>query len=264
MDYKNTTPQIKEQNLWKDKILHFIILFVSTLSLANNKLYAGDAAHLDFIGFSEDGNYLAFEQYGFHDGSGFPYSEILLIDVPENSFAYSAITYYGEDENMTLQSTRDYAIMEAQSKIEALSIIAGNTGEHVIHHPSSDLEADPKFVRFYERTGGIPGLSGFPEYALTLNEIEVTDDNDGVPYGFGPPKMLELVISTSGTSDIIVLQRDTKLPKRRSYVLSYRIQDVYVYHYAGHKYVAVFINYSMPGFEGPDMRFMVVTGKLDI
>ena len=226
-----------------------------------SSLFAGDAAELDFIGFSDDGNYLAFEQYGFMDGSGFPYSEIIMVNVPENSFAYSAVTHYGEDEEMTLSVLRDNAMFDAQSKIDALGIISGNTGDHVICHPTSDIDADPKYVRFYERSGGVPGLSGFREYGLTLNELEVATGDD--VYGFGPPKMLELVLSTPGTDDIIVLQRDTKLPKRRSSVLSYRISDVYIYHYADQQYIAVFINYSMPGFEGPDMRFMVVTGKLN-
>jgi predicted secreted protein len=261
MKDKKTIIRREIQYLRNDNITHRIVFFVSAFFILNNTLYAGDAAQLDFIGFSEDGNYLAFEQYGFQDGSGFAYSEIILINVPENSFAYSAVNSYAENEDMTLSSTRDYAMMEARSKLAALLIVDGNTGEHVIHHPTSDIDAEPKYVRFYERSGGVPGLSGFREYALTLNEIEVIL-NDEV-YGHGPPKMLELVVSTPGTNDIIVLQRDTNLPKRRSNVLSYRIQDVYMYHYAGNAYIAVFINYEMPGFEGPDMRFMVVTGKLD-
>jgi predicted secreted protein len=261
MEYKKAITQMREQNLWKDKIIHSIISFAFALSLVNSALYAGDAAELNFIGFSEDGNYLAFEQYGFEDGSGFAYSEIIMVDVPNNSFAYSTITSHTEDENMTMESARDYTMMSALSKFDALGIVTGNTGDHVICHPTSDIDAEPRHVRFYERSGGVPGLSGFREYALTLNEIEVISNND--VYGYGPPKMLELIISTPGTNDITVLQRDTNLPKRRSNVLSYRIQDVYVYHYAGNAYIAVFINYAMPGFEGPDMRFMAVTGKLD-
>ena len=37
---------------------------------------AGDAALADFIGFSEDGQTFAFEEYGIQDGSGFAYSTI--------------------------------------------------------------------------------------------------------------------------------------------------------------------------------------------
>jgi predicted secreted protein len=230
----------------------------------DNRLYASDAAQLNFIGFSENGEYLAFEQYGIQDGSGFAYTEIIMVNVPKNSYACPTITCIGDEEHMTLAITRDSVLTKARSKLKMLSIVQGNTGEHVIHHPLSDLEADPKHVRFYEQAGGIQALSGLREYALTLNEIEVSNDNNEYGYGFGPPKMLELIINTPGVDEKVVLQRDTKLPKRRSNVLYYRIQDVYIYHCAGQKYIAVFICYDMPGFEGSDLRFMVVTARLDL
>ena len=42
---------------------------------------AGDAAQFDPIGFSEDGRYFAYEEYGIQDGSGFPYATIYLVDL---------------------------------------------------------------------------------------------------------------------------------------------------------------------------------------
>jgi predicted secreted protein len=237
-------------------------IIVISLCLAYTLAFGGDAADLHFIGFSEDGKYLAFEQYGIQDGSGFAYAEIILVNVPENSFAYPAITCLDEDQDMGLDMTCIRAQTQARSKLEALSIVEGNLGEHVISHPLSDLEANPKYVRFYERATVLPGFSGFREYGLTLKELEIPSDNDYL-YGFGPPKMLELSINIPGIDEDIVLQKDTKLPKRRSNVLGYRIHDVYIYHYQGQKYIAVFISYTTPGFEGPDLRFMVVTANLD-
>ena len=260
--YNMITHSVK-YNVSRYRVLYNIVFYISALFFAHTQSYAGDAAQLYFIGFSEDGNYLAFEQYGISDGSGFAYSEIITVNVPDNSFAYPAVTHYAE-EDMSLGSTRDHAMTSAQSKLDALAIIKGNTGQHVIHHPMSDLEVDPKYVRFYEWTVAIPGLSSFREYTLTLNEIEVSSGNDGHGYVYGLPKMLELILGTTSSDDVNVLQRDTKLPKRRNNVLSYRIQDVYVYHTAQEKYIAVFIDYSMPGFEGPDIRFMVVTGKIEL
>ena len=46
---------------------------------------AGDRALADFIGFSEDGRYFAFEEYGVQDGSGFPYSTIYVIDLTDDT-----------------------------------------------------------------------------------------------------------------------------------------------------------------------------------
>ena len=42
---------------------------------------AGDRAVIDFIGYSADSRYFAFEEFGIQDGSGFPYSSIYIIDL---------------------------------------------------------------------------------------------------------------------------------------------------------------------------------------
>lgn len=56
-----------------------------TLMLAAPAM-AGDRALIDFIGFSEDGQYFAFEEFGVQDGSGFPYSNIYVLDVSADSW----------------------------------------------------------------------------------------------------------------------------------------------------------------------------------
>ncbi len=43
------------------------------LALASPSL-AGDRAGIDFIGYSADGGFFAFEEFGIQDGSGFAYS----------------------------------------------------------------------------------------------------------------------------------------------------------------------------------------------
>ena len=51
---------------------------------------AGESAQFDAIGYSEDGRYFAFEQFGIQDGSGFAYAEIFLIDLTTDSFVGGA------------------------------------------------------------------------------------------------------------------------------------------------------------------------------
>ena len=46
---------------------------------------AGDRAQFNPIGFSEDGRYFAFEEFGIQDGSGFPYSNTFIIDLPADN-----------------------------------------------------------------------------------------------------------------------------------------------------------------------------------
>ena len=57
------------------------------LSLAPLTALAGESAQFNALGFSDDGRYFAFEQFGIQDGSGFPYSDIFLIDLDTDSFA---------------------------------------------------------------------------------------------------------------------------------------------------------------------------------
>jgi len=48
---------------------------------------AGDYAERRIIGFSANGKYFAFQQFGVQDGSGFPYSEIFIINTDTDTWA---------------------------------------------------------------------------------------------------------------------------------------------------------------------------------
>ena len=50
-------------------------------------LYAADAAERAILGFSPDGRWFAFEEYGVQDGSGAPYANIYVIDLDMDRWA---------------------------------------------------------------------------------------------------------------------------------------------------------------------------------
>ncbi len=51
------------------------------------------------IGYSEDGNYFAFEQFGIQDGSGFAFSDVFVIDLVNDKWtAGSPFEVEAEDE----------------------------------------------------------------------------------------------------------------------------------------------------------------------
>ena len=64
----------------------FALSFLLFTVLSNSIAWAGDYASRHVIGFSADGRYFAFEQYGAQDGSGFPYAEIFIIDTQADSW----------------------------------------------------------------------------------------------------------------------------------------------------------------------------------
>src|SRR5262245_14136735 len=51
---------------------------------------AGDRALIEFLGYSPDGKYFAFEQFGIQDGSGHAYSEIQVIDLVADKWTYGS------------------------------------------------------------------------------------------------------------------------------------------------------------------------------
>jgi predicted secreted protein len=233
-----------------------ISIFVSIPPL----LFGGDEATLHFFGFSHNGRYLAFEQFGWYDGSGFPYSEIIFVDVPGNSFTCAPVSATLDEDDWD-KSARTRALELARDKFSNYGIIEGNTGHHIITQPRNEPDIDPHFVRFSNADLPLDSLGKFFQYAVRLKEIDA-DAADNAALDFGVPKMLEVSIESPDIQEEYILQKDAELPNRRSYVFSYHISDVYLYQYAGTTYVAVFISYMAPGFEGPDFRYMVVTGTL--
>lgn len=61
-----------------------------------------------------------------------------------------------------------------------------------------------------------------------------------------------------GDFPIQILQQDKIIPASRQCPSLYRIEQVW--YYEGK--IAAFLNYNKQGFEGDDLRYMVVTGEL--
>ncbi len=105
------------------------------------------------------------------------------------------------------------------------------------------------------------GGGGGIEYELVLETRNIKTDEmwNDIPASIFTLKLIEVDNSGFGEKrKTFILQQDKKLPRSRGYVLGYGIQSVYVFK----KHVAVFLSYSVPGFEGADVRQMVVTGIL--
>ena len=60
---------------------------------------AGDRALIDFIGYSDDARYFAFEEFGIQDGSGFAYSSVYVVDLATDSWVLGTpVKVKAEDE----------------------------------------------------------------------------------------------------------------------------------------------------------------------
>lgn len=233
---------------------------VVLLLLSAMPALAGDYATLSFIGFSKDGRYLAFEEHGVQDGSGFPYSNIYFIDVEKNSFAAPAVKVRIDRETATEQLARTRARLNAAAALRRLRIVDRNTGTLVVTRLLTDVSVnhfykeadDTQTVNFAEL---ISSMYRQGDYDLTLKPVEVKTKECDI---FDQPiYKLDLTLRDNTAEKTIVLQRDTTLPASRSCPIHYAIQFVYLYD----AYIVVFLNSYATGFEGPDMRYLAVTGR---
>lgn len=238
---------------------HLLLLAFFAFLILPANVFAGDYANLNFIGFSTDGKYLAFEEYGVTDGLGAPYSNYYLINVEKNSYAAPPVKKTTEKDTVSQDAIRQTAKTASAANLKKFKIIAGNTGKMLVARLLTDLNIE----KIEPGDGGKNQIVKFTdyrdssyfekEYELSLKTSEVKlkacDYSDQAVLKFD----LTLKDVKAGTSK--VLQKDDNLHESRNCPLAYSIQNVYVYE----KRIAVFLNTYTTGFEGPDMRFMTVT-----
>lgn len=272
----------------KIRIPVFAVLVLAILSQAAR---AGDYADFKFIGFSANGKFLAFEESGEWDGSGGDYATTYYVNTVKNSYAARPSVF---EWSMESPAKREPLLLARYKRSVALNlkrfgIVRGNNGQMVVAHLLNDLSYVTPVDRehhtfrnhvsaeivmpdyeggFIRRDGGgiekiifNPMIDPYNQnteefYELTLDPTLAAGKDCSEAYKIN----LTLKSSTNyKVPELRVLQNDSDdLPKARNCPFGYKIERVYVYE----DKVAVFLNVFSQGFEGPDMRYMVVTGKM--
>lgn len=234
----------------------FSVLVPALLSMAVLPVHSAELAELGATGFSEDGAYFAFEQYGTQDGSGYPYASITIVDVAKDAWVPGVpIAVRLENDNSTANAARSATQQQALGLLENYGIQSTN-GIVLVHNPASEISADPNFVRFlpFKTTTAI----GDPiEVTLNVFPLPAGDKCEihGQTYGY------RLLLSQPGK--VRVLHEDKRIPNSRGCPLAYRIDQVIAYHVAGGNLVlAIMLVMNTPGFEGPDGKYLAVTTKI--
>lgn len=202
--------------------------------IAVNEAAAGDVARPELIGFSPDGRYVAYEDYG-SEGEGFPYSSIYVIDAAANDWVPGSpihveleyedlIDWEGADGGLSL--ARDRAMAQAQPVLDQYDIVAGEVGTTLIYHPLSDVNAPTNEVQFSIDAAFTSYVQGL--HTLYLNQQEVRNDACD-QYDLGPVAVMALALQSPREDSPIALQIDETLPDSRRCVSSYRIHSVIVY-----------------------------------
>ena len=229
---------------------------VAALMLAVAPALAGDRANLNILGYSEDGRYFAFEEYGVHDGSGGNYSHIFVVDLAADKWTYGSpftVEEGGDTEDTPpLAHTRAKALAKAQEKLKPLKI---NTSVEILALLGDSVpDADGKSMLLANTVCCAPGATDDRHMTLTLKTFpaKLNEDycNDMASVGYS-------LSFNDGTTTTVLHKDGATLPKSRGCTLDYRLYAVVAPFDGAGQWVAIISSYPF-GFEGPDRRFLVV------
>jgi predicted secreted protein len=215
-------------------IVLIILLFQSCI------VYAHDESQFEFIGFSYDNRYCAFEIYGYGDPSPGAYSNIYIINVQKNEYVTDPIITESGYSDLQLWKTRSDNYSKANEKLMLYEIDSYNKGEMLFYNIRKDQPVVEQEFLIQKN-----------KYSLQLEMHLFNNDFDMKVAIFD----LELY---KGIQKVL-LQNDKKLPLSRKNANSYRI--VTAYYSVGS--IAVIIEYEEYGFEGMNKRQMIVTARLE-
>lgn len=267
------------------KIFRLIYVFLLIAAMSGSSL-AFPYGSLNFIGFSADGKYLAFEESGEARGSYkdsfYDYATTYYVAVTKNSYALAPTLLKMPEGKMggTYLPRRESEYKKQVSlKLRKLGIKSGNTGEFVVAHFLNDwsfVKPSERESIFYEKGKTDSTTKILPDYAggygkVKTNEIEkivfadildsyqMTDvffeltlipkllkPNGGCPESY----KFELTLKNNSLrkeTKLQILQKDGNIvPESRICSIGYKIERVYIYGYR----IAVFLNVFSEGIDG--------------
>jgi predicted secreted protein len=217
---------------------------------------AGDQADREIIGFSLDGGVFAFEEYGVEDGSGFPYSNIFLVETDTDEWVEGTpVRLRVDDDSLGLGEVRAQAREQAQPILDERQVEAGHN--LLASNPLTEVSANPHEVRFVTHPHLAASDSG---WTVSIAEKELPAPNCPDDVG-GPYKGFSLVL-TSPDGETRTLHDDDRIPASRGCAMGYSIADVIsAYPDGGEPVLVILVNTFPLGFEGPNRRFLAVTTR---
>ena len=241
----------------KRLVLHVLSLVLIGVSALFSTAKAGDIAARNIIGFSPDGAYFAFEEYGVQDGSGFPYANIYFSNTRENSWVKgSPIRVLIQDEQTDLATAREQAATKAAPLIAKYKIKSG--GQLLAHNPVTELNRPTDEVTV------APGKAPFlQKYALTFNVKEMPLETKRCKdYGPEAQNGYVLTATRNGRQKAQTLHKDNRIPTSRRCPKRYAISDVIRFVDPSDSQKALYIvllQVFSYGFEGDDGRYLATS-----
>lgn len=218
------------------KILTIVLTFLAAPVL----LFAGDGAIFTSLGFSKEGRYFAFAQYGEQDGSGFPYAELYIVDVEKNDFVSGGVIKNLWKDQDDPQARGIHVLLETRSSADSLLKKYGIDAKRQPHFAVSHTADERDLVEWKSRDGILLGL-------------KLEQQGDGELGMFNSAAAFQLLLSQNKK----LLATIGNFKRFRKHVIRYDIDRVLT----SEDDIAVIVVVRMTsiGFEGPNIRYMVET-----
>jgi predicted secreted protein len=233
----------------------FAILVVLLTAFAAS---AGDVAEMRPIGFSSDGRFFAFEQFGEQDGSGYAYAEVQVIDTQTDTYVPGTpVSVLIRREGVSVGEARRESLAQAKTILDARKI-GDDPGHLVALTPIGELTDRPRELR-YQAQPSFYISEGI--HRLSLEEFDAEGEElcrsmDVKVQGFALS-----MAADAKPDERREVYRDTKVPKSRNCPSAYVIGGVVTPAYGSPAPHMVMVQVVSLGFEGNDLRWLAVPVK---
>jgi predicted secreted protein len=255
-----------KQNVVLQALARLAASLIAIFLLAAAPAFAADKANINIIGYSEEGPYFAFEQFGGHDGSGGYFSNIYIVDLSTDKWVggapFTVDTIDDADpEDKLLGQVRTEAMAKAKSKLAELKIASPYT---ILALNGDGEHGDMKTVNFWTPNCCFQDSTEDVKFTLALKTSPIKKPSDDCKeFADYDQPLVDFSLdftdrSQNKTTTTTIHDDGGVLPKSRGCTLDYGIYAVLA---PSDSYITsrvAIVEVWSYGFEGADRRFIVV------
>lgn len=219
---------------------------------------AGDVAEMRPLGFSPDGKFFAFEQFGEQDGSGFDYAEIQVIDTETDQYVPGTpVSVLIKREEASIGESRRESLKQAKAILDERKI-GDDPGYLVAMAPIGELAGKVYEMR-YQAYPSFYVSDGV--YRVSIEEFEAKGEDLCVSMNVNV-RGFALSIADDAKAEVRrEVYRDKSVPKSRNCPSAYAIGGVVTPGYGSNGPHVIMVQVASLGFEGNNLRWLAVPVK---
>ncbi len=239
------------------------VLFAIFLTLSSVEAAQNTQVHP--IGYSEQGRYFAYEEYGLDVQTGMAYSTIYITDLVQISHVVGTpITYEANIAEQSLLSIRGQALRDAQLFLNSIQV--SQPAEIVMMIGDGQLDVEKTELEFgipIQGTNDLTGRRIAGRYTLNLEIFETASTIRCDQYSEMPPLGFALKLSNFGAG--IEIYRDKVLARSRDCPFRYELTAIVLPYGATDITDSVgLISVDVNGPQGTARHFLAIPLAFDI